>query len=121
MNTSLNTKTASVNALLCAASDRLSAIAQEHRPSRANAEAAMTARLAADFLYEVAERLARGETAAPGERTPAMELAQRGAVAKLAELQWKHGVQIVPDAAQWKGFDWSADMFGRKAKTAHGA
>ena len=114
----MNTETASLNDLLCAASDRLSAIAKEHRISPASRDAAMTARLAADFLYDVAERLAQGETVAPGERTPAMELAQRGAVAKLAELQWKHGVQIVPDATAWKGFDWSADMFGRKAKKA---
>ena len=121
MNTAFNTNTATIDALLVAASDRLSAIAKEHRTSPASRDAAMTARLAADFLYEVAERLARGETTAPGERSPAMELAQRGAVAKLAELQWKHGGQIVPDAAQWQGFDWSADMFGRKAKTAHGA
>ena len=114
----MNTHTATLDALLCAASDRLSAIAQEHQPSRANAEAAMTARLAADFLYDVAEMLARGEALAPGECTPEMELAQRGAVAKLAELQWRFGGQIVPDASAWKGFDWSADMFGRKAKKA---
>lgn len=110
--------TASAATLLAAASDRLSQIARQHRLNNEQFAAMAAAAHAAEFLYDLAEGLARGETTAPGERTRDMEMAQRFVAAKLAELQWGHEVKVLPDAAQYQGFDWAAFLSGDESKAA---
>lgn len=85
MTTITTPEAATLNALLATAGDRLDQIAAMH-----------TARLAAEFLFDLAEGFARGEAAAPMKRSPEMPLAARCALGKLAELHFgwivSHGV-----------------------------
>lgn len=118
MTTITNPKTATLNALLAAAGDRLDQIAREHHLSREQIAAMRAAAHAAEFLYDVAEGLARGETVAPGKRTRDMEMAQRFAAMKMAEVQFGHGVQILPDAAQCAGIDWAAFLRWAESEAA---
>ncbi|PYF10327.1 hypothetical protein C8J30_105137 [Rhodobacter viridis] len=111
----MNTQTTTLNTLLSAAGDRLDQIAGEHRLSREQIAAMNTARLAADFLYDLAEEFARGEAAAPMPSSPAMPLSARMVMAKLAELQFGCGVHIAPNAAQGQDREWAKGPFDAAA------
>lgn len=115
MTTTTTPEVATLNALLSAAGDRLDRIAGEHRLSREQIAAMHTARLAAEFLYDLAEGFARGEAAAPMKRSPEMPVAARMALAKLAELHFGCGVEVAPDAAQWQGRDGAKGQHGEAA------
>jgi len=77
-----------------------------------------TARTAARFLFDLAEGFARSEAAAPMPLNPAMPYYAKGAISALAELHWRCGVQVAPDAARWQGQEWGADPFGDLADDA---
>lgn len=115
MTATTTPEAATLNALLSAAGDSLDQIAGEHCLSREQIAAMNTARLAAEFLYDLAEEFARGEAAAPMPRSPAMPLSARMVMAKLAELQFGCGVQIAPDGAQWQDRDHAKGPFDAAA------
>ncbi len=56
---------ATLSALLAAVGDRLDQIAGEHPLSREQIAAMNTARLTAEFLFDLAEEFARGELGMP--------------------------------------------------------
>ena len=115
MTTITTPEAATLSTLLATAGDRLDQIAREHHLSRDQIAAMNTARLAAEFLYDLAEEFARGEAAAPMPRSPAMPLSARMVMAKLAELQFGCGVQIAPDAAQRQDRDGAKGPFDEAA------
>lgn len=92
--------------LLAAASRQLQDLAAGHALSPAQCDTMAAAMDAAGFLFEIAERIARGEPANPERCSRWMDLACRFASGKLAELCWKHGLPVVPDAAVWRGHVW---------------
>lgn len=108
MTTITNTEAATLNALLAAASGRLDQIARERRMSREQFDAMNAARLAAEFLYDLAEQFAWGEAEAPMKLSPEMPLSARAVMSKLAELHFGCGVEVAPLAAHWQGRDWAA-------------
>ena len=110
MTTITTPEAATLNALLAAAGDRLDKIAREHHLSREQIAAMNTARLAAEFLFDLAEGFARGEATAPMKRSPEMPLAARCAISKLAELHFGCGVEVAPLADHWQGRDWTAGL-----------
>lgn len=118
MATITTPEAATLNALLATAGDRLDQIAREHHLSREQIAAMHTARLAAEFLFDLAEGFARGEVAAPMKCSPEMPLAARCAMSKLAELHFGCGVEVAPLADHWRGRDWTAGPFDGQDEAA---
>ena len=118
MTTITTPEAATLNALLATAGDRLDKIAGEHHLSREQIAAMNTARLAAEFLFDLAEGFARGEAAAPMKLNPDMPLAARCALGKLAELHFGCGVEVAPVSDHWQGRDWAAGPFAGQDEAA---
>ena len=88
-----------LTAPLAAASDALCALATSSKTAAEQWAIAATAKDAAEALYEIAERAAMGEPTDPATCSEWMDLAQRIARSKLADLHRHFGVPVVPKVA----------------------
>lgn len=91
----------SLNTLLVKASDHLDATAKASGLGPDQLDALSTLRTAADFLYDAAEMIAKGQPYQADAMGSAMALALHTAEGKLAEADEKYGVRALT-RSEWR-------------------